>query len=561
MKKQILLFLFLGTVLLSFFLSFYKLGQVPFGLNQDESAIGYNAFSILKTGRDEHGIFLPLYFKSFNDYKLPGYIYSTVLSEIFFGVNSFAVRFPSAFFGVLTVIALFFLVKEMTNNVVHALLSSFLLTINPWHIFFSRLALEVNMATSFLVLESLFFLLAIKKNRLYFYFLSILSLGVSLYTYNVTRLVAPVLLLLLIILYHKQFFAQSKKRIGFLAFIFTVILIPFVLTLFHKSGLSYQQNVLITGGDAEAQMIAFRSYLIGIPHILTSLLFSRYVLIAWQYLQNVSASLSTSFFFSAAGVHSGDVGVGNVGMFYPIEFFTMIVGIYAIIKHKIKNLYFFTGWGVLVFLLVSISATVPTGTRNYPVIIPLVIFSAYGVIHILTNVKQRYIKLFIPSVVLVLCLFLYSFLYFQVSYYFRFPIVYAASWRYEDKPLSLYLAQVGPSYKHIILDKSSNFIYTSLVFYQKYSPTKYQEDAVYEPDQLFTTVSKLDTYEFRDINWESDLKTPNTLIVTTKDHLPANVPIIKTFYYPTKPIVLSIQNTIYQYPVTDVAYVVVASKP
>lgn len=561
MKKRILLSFFLGIVLLAFLLTFYKLGQVPFGLNQDESAIGYNAFSILKTGRDEHGVLFPLYFKSFNDYKLPGYIYTTVLSEKIFGINSFAVRFPSAFFGVLTVIALFFLIKEMTKDTKLALLSSLLLTINPWHVFFSRLALEVNMATSFLVFGTLFFFLALRKNSWYLYVLSIVSLGVSLYTYNVTRVIAPVLLLLLVVLYRKQFFAQSKKMISFLLIIFIVILIPFVLTLFHKSGLSYQQNVLITGGDAKAQMIAFRSYITGLPHVLTSLFFSRYALIVWQYLNNVSASLSTPFFFSAAGTRSGDVGVGNVGMFYPIEFFTIVVGLYAVLRQKIKELYFFISWGALVFLLVSISATVPTGTRNYPVVIPLVIFSAYGLMHILRFIRQKCTKLFIPSVILALCIFSYSFLYFQVSYYFRFPVAYADSWRYDDRPLSLYLAQIAPSYKHIIIDKNSNFIYTSLVFYQEYSPTKYQKEVVYEPDQLFTTISTLGKYEFEDINWEKDLKTPGTLIVTSKDRLPAKFTPIKTFYYPTTPVVLSIQDKIYQYPVTDVAYVVVASKP
>lgn len=54
----------LAILLLGTFLRFYQLGEIPLGLNQDETAIGYNAYSILQTGRDEYGVFMPLYFKS-----------------------------------------------------------------------------------------------------------------------------------------------------------------------------------------------------------------------------------------------------------------------------------------------------------------------------------------------------------------------------------------------------------------------------------------------------------------------------------------------------------------
>src|SRR5947207_1451338 len=100
--------LYLGLLIIifviAFALRFYRLGEIPNGLYQDETAIGYNAYSIDKTGRDEHAVAYPIYFKSFGDYKLPVYVYATVVSEKLFGVNAFAVRFPSAFFGFLSVI-------------------------------------------------------------------------------------------------------------------------------------------------------------------------------------------------------------------------------------------------------------------------------------------------------------------------------------------------------------------------------------------------------------------------------------------------------------------------
>ena len=42
-------------VLLSVFFRFYKLAENPPSLNWDEVSHGYNAYSILKTGKDEWG--------------------------------------------------------------------------------------------------------------------------------------------------------------------------------------------------------------------------------------------------------------------------------------------------------------------------------------------------------------------------------------------------------------------------------------------------------------------------------------------------------------------------
>lgn len=79
-KRYLFFILLLSIFVFAFILRFYKLGEIPNGLYQDETAIGYNAYSILNIGKDEYGKDFPLYFKSFGDWKLPVYIYSTALS-------------------------------------------------------------------------------------------------------------------------------------------------------------------------------------------------------------------------------------------------------------------------------------------------------------------------------------------------------------------------------------------------------------------------------------------------------------------------------------------------
>ncbi len=156
LEKKIYLLLVLFTFLTGFLLRFSKLSEIPPGLYTDETAIGYNAYSILQTGKDEHGKSYPLYFQSFGDYKLPVYIYTVAISEKLFGINAFAIRFPSALFGSLTIIALYFLVLELSGKKAFALIASFFLAVNPWHTFFSRVGYEVNMATAFLVFGTFF---------------------------------------------------------------------------------------------------------------------------------------------------------------------------------------------------------------------------------------------------------------------------------------------------------------------------------------------------------------------------------------------------------------------
>src|SRR3989344_6941222 len=107
MKKINLNFLLLSTIIAAaLFLRLYDLSRIPIGFNDDEAAFGYNAYSLLKTGKDEWGRVMPFpAFESFGDWKLVFYLYSVVPSVAVFGPSNFAARLPSALFGILAVLA------------------------------------------------------------------------------------------------------------------------------------------------------------------------------------------------------------------------------------------------------------------------------------------------------------------------------------------------------------------------------------------------------------------------------------------------------------------------
>ena len=87
-------FLFLILIFALFF-RVYKINENPPALNWDEVSHGYNAYSILKTGKDEWGIKFPLIFRAYGNYKLPLYIYLTSISVKFFGLTPLGVRLVS----------------------------------------------------------------------------------------------------------------------------------------------------------------------------------------------------------------------------------------------------------------------------------------------------------------------------------------------------------------------------------------------------------------------------------------------------------------------------------
>jgi len=114
MKPRLIIITLTLIIAIGIFFRFYKLGITPAGFYLDEAAMGYNAYSIAKTGKDEFGKAIPLIFRSFLDFKTPIYTYILVPLIPIFGLSIYTVRFLSAFFGVLTLPLIYLLIKEIT---------------------------------------------------------------------------------------------------------------------------------------------------------------------------------------------------------------------------------------------------------------------------------------------------------------------------------------------------------------------------------------------------------------------------------------------------------------
>ncbi len=186
------------------------LSSIPNGFYSDEASTGYDAYSILQTGRDQYGEFLPLLTRSFGDYVEASYRYVAIPFIAVFGLNEFSTRLPSAVAGILTIGALYWLVRICFNTQT-ALIASLLLAISPWHIQFSRCAVRAILLPLLFCLGLALFVKGLRRSK--FIYLSAATFSICLYTYSSARVFLPLFLLGLCLIFRTDLWKIRKAAL------------------------------------------------------------------------------------------------------------------------------------------------------------------------------------------------------------------------------------------------------------------------------------------------------------------------------------------------------------
>ena len=183
----------LGAVLAVVAFQLWVTPSNPPGYHRDEAALSYNAYSIATTGRDEYGGVMPLFFRSYGDYKSPLYPY--VLAAVFrvTGPHKEVARAFSAVLIALAVLLLGLLAKAVTGRTVVGVAVIVIAGVTPWLFELGRVALEV--ATQPLLVTLLLLALHRAWRRQTWTAregaVIGLLLGLLLYSYTGSRLLAP----------------------------------------------------------------------------------------------------------------------------------------------------------------------------------------------------------------------------------------------------------------------------------------------------------------------------------------------------------------------------------
>src|ERR1035437_9414765 len=211
-QKLLTLILLCGILLIAFFARTCQLSNVPDGFHIDESSLGYNAYSLLLTGKDSDGNRLPLYISMFNDNNPTGYYYMAAASIKFFGLDVFATRFPAALFGSLSIFAIFALGFAIFRDKRVAVVGALLTALAPWSIVLSRASAETLVALFFVVLGFSLVILSFRSKKILLHLLGEVLLFISLFIYPAPRVFVPLFFLLLITFFFKAWFKNSVLK-------------------------------------------------------------------------------------------------------------------------------------------------------------------------------------------------------------------------------------------------------------------------------------------------------------------------------------------------------------
>ena len=372
--------LLLSIVILAGFFRFYQLGQNPPSLTWDEVAFGYNAYSLGIDGRDEFGKFLPVdYLESFGDYKPPVYAYLDILPIKFFGLTSFATRFPSAFFGVFTVFLCYFLTKRIfyssKNKEIYGLFSAFILALSPWHIMLSRAAFEANVATFFLVSGVLTFLAGIQEKK-WFLVLSAILFILSMYTFNTSRIVAPLFVIFLAVIFWKKLFHCKKQIIiaALLGFCLLLPLIPFLLSpeakvRFQEVNIFSDTSVLATGNQEIAN-----------DHKApwSKIIHNRRIIYGLTFLQHYFDHFNPGYLF-IRGDANPKFSIQYVGQLYIWDIPFFVIGLLFLFRRKEGYWWIIFLWIIIGLIPAATARETPHALRTETVIPTFQMIVGYGV--------------------------------------------------------------------------------------------------------------------------------------------------------------------------------------
>jgi len=523
-NKIIILIIFVIAILLRF----WMLGENPPSLTWDEAAWGYNAYSIGINGRDELGRFLPLdYLESFGDFKPPVYAYLDVLPVKIFGLSEFAVRFPSALFGVLTVIATYFLVKRIfwksKLKESYALTSTLILAISPWHIMLSRAAFEANVATFFIVLGVWLFLLSMQSKR-WILLLSAISFVLSIYTFNTARIVVPILVLVLAFGFRKELLKGKKEVIIAIALGIILILPTVKFLISPQASLRFKEvnifsdiNVIKTSNQEIANdNNAFWSKLIH----------NRRLLYSVEYIKHYFDNLSPNFLF-IRGDGNPKFSTQNVGQMYIWDIPFFVVGAILIFRRKEGYWWLIPLWLAIGIIPAATARETPHALRIETTLPTFQILTAYGFVQLYEKIS-KYRHLIYTTLYLLLFL---NFLYFYHDYLAHYPKIYSGEWQYGYKKSIDYVKNSQDKYDYIQIANGLGRPYIYYLFYTKTDPSYFRNTAIIKREALgFVSVEKFDKYIFPKNYSYSLSENKKVLYINTPYNLPSGIKILKTFY-------------------------------
>jgi 4-amino-4-deoxy-L-arabinose transferase-like glycosyltransferase len=497
MKNRLSKLLIFLVVFLAFLLRLYKVTQDPPALNWDETSIGYNAYSILKTGRDEWGQFMPVHFRSYGEYKLPAQIYASIPAIAIIGLNELGVRITPVVYGALTVLFLFFLARKISKNYWVGLISAFLLAISPWHLQLTRANFESSFSVFWVVLGVWLFVKGFEDKK--FWVWSTLPFIISIYTYNAARVFTPLFLIALFLIYRKDILKNTKVVI-FSILVFLLSMIPLVGFILGGEATARFNLVSITDDPGFILRINETRGNTHLPVPLPRLIHNKVTHYVYVFVGNYLSHFSPNFLFISGAGHRQQ-HVQGIGELYVIQAPFILIGLYFLFRNKIKWRWLLITWLLLAFIPVSATVdSTPNALRTLLAAIPYQIITALGFYEVFTILKHKPVPRWVMVAVSAVALTV-SVKGYLNNYYNIYPKLYSRDWQYGYKQVVSYIKTHYDNYDLIVFSRTYGEPHMFTLFWLGWDPGRYQNDPNldrFEANQ-WVWVLKFDKFYFPDL--------------------------------------------------------------
>lgn len=438
--------------------------------------LGYQAYSISKTGRDYQGNFMPLHFHSLAEWRTPLYLYSAVPTVALFGISPLGVRLPAVIYGVLSILGFYLLVKQLTKDQKLATIGGFFLAISPWHLQYSRAGFEVTMLLCFLLLGLYFFFSSLKEGK--YLWISLVLLILTPLIYSTAKLFTPLLIIFLLFVYKKDLLELPKRLLSLSLGISIVVgIIVSYAVLF--SGGSQRFNYISVFSDPTTESEIGTARLkdarargetgAGLtPTFVDRLIHNKFVYWGQRIENNFLQAISGDFLFLQGDPNPRHM-MDGYGMFFRIDALLLLIGICFFFLSKDQKLTtkFFIAFWIAVGIIPS-AITRDGGnhaTRLILILPPLIFLISYGFVSL-----TKYLKWFYLAGLLV------GFSLYLHSYYSHFKFASERWWHYGWKDAVSEVKKLDKDYDKVIITMADEPAWIFFAGGYEYDPHLWQSE-------------------------------------------------------------------------------------
>ncbi|MFH1392883.1 MAG: glycosyltransferase family 39 protein [Patescibacteria group bacterium] len=401
-------------IVLAVFFRFWQFTSIPVGLYQDEAMNGADALSSLKTGG------LKAFYPN-NNGREGLIVWLDALAIEAFGTEPWVLRLFPAIAGVLAVLGLYFLAKELFSIKV-ALISSLFMATSFWAVNFSRMGFRAALMVPILIWSFYFLLKGFRLQKYIYFIIAGVLFGLGFYTYISFRF-APVLALLA---FAPFLFNKNKKLwLGILAFIGITFLVamPIGIYFLNNSADFFGRSSSVSVFSQDSPFIAV----------------------------TISAIKTLGMFNIAGDFNWRHNYAGSPELFFPVGIL-FILGVYFSVKRRSFEDKFTLLW-LVIFLLPNILTIEgnPHALRAIGAIPAAMMLSGIGLVWVYDRLKKYFNERQILPVIILVLVFIVVCDFNRYFNQWASNINVARAFSSEQIEISKYLNSLSPQTEKYVL--------------------------------------------------------------------------------------------------------------